>query len=117
MNNNYSIILKAGFDIEVRSQQFSMARMYLTCNGTRTGQSVLFNSGHFCASKVMEKAKFTRKDTHLDKALKELAYHPSVIARLVKIKESESLQTGWITIGSLSHERLLQNISAGTLKI
>lgn len=73
MNNNYQKIIEAGYNIEIRSQRFSMARAYLTKNGQRTGAYSTFSSGHFPASQIADKAATTREDTHLDRALAFLA--------------------------------------------
>ena len=73
MNNNYKTIIDAGYEIEIRSQAFAMARVYLNKNGKRTGAYATFTGGHYNASVLTEKAVNTRKDTHLDRALAFLA--------------------------------------------
>lgn len=91
MNNNYANILKAGFDIEIRSTRFSMARMYLTLNGLRTFDLVHFSGGHFNAAVLLEKAKTTRKNTHLDRAMNELVSTHAVATALKIAQEQEKL--------------------------
>ena len=91
MNNNYSNILKAGYDIEIRSQQFAWAKMYLTQNGVRTGESIQFTGGHFNAEVLLNKAKTTRKETALDRALRHLANSLEVKTALKIIEARETL--------------------------
>lgn len=91
MNDNYSNILKAGFDIEIRSQQFAWAKMHLTQNSIRTGESIQFTGGHFNAEVLLNKAKATRKDTALDRALRYLADSLEVKTALKIIASRETL--------------------------
>jgi len=92
MNNNYANILKAGFDIEIRSQAEAMARIYLTQNGKRTGHFVMFTSGHRTASTLTEALKSTRENTHLDRALARLSKHGIVAPAIRAALERETLQ-------------------------
>ena len=92
MNNNYSNILKAGFYIEIKSQDSAMARIYLTQNGKRTGDWVTFTSGHRTASTLTEALSSTRVNTHLDRALARLATHDTVAPAIKACLERKALQ-------------------------
>lgn len=78
MNNNYKTIIDAGFNIEIRSQRFSTARIYLTKQGVRTGDWKEFPSGQYNASVLTDKAPNTRAGTPIDEALSWLAKRPQI---------------------------------------
>lgn len=92
MNKNLANIIKAGFNIEIKSQDSAMARIYLTQNGKRTGDWVAFTSGHRTASTLTEALKSTRENTHLDRALAKLATHDTVAPAIKACLEREALQ-------------------------
>lgn len=92
MNKNYANIIKAGFDIEIRSQAEAMARIYLTQNGKRTGDWVTFTSGHRTASTLTAALASTRVNTHLDRALARLSTHETVAPAIKAFLEQEALQ-------------------------
>jgi hypothetical protein len=97
MNKNYANILKAGFDIEIKSQAEAMARIYLTKNSKRTGHFVAFTSGHRTASTLTQSLASTRVNTHLDRALARLSTVESIAAYL----EREALQ-GQVSIATVA---------------
>ncbi|MGF6348193.1 hypothetical protein [Variovorax sp. W2I14] len=92
MNNNYAKILKAGFDIEIKSQDSAMARIYLTQNGKRTGDWVTFTSGHRTASTLTEALSSKRVNTHLDRALARLSMVETVAEAIKACLERDALQ-------------------------
>lgn len=92
MNNNYSNILKSGFDVDIKSQDSGMARIYLTQNGKRTGDWVTFTSGHRTASTLTAALASTRVNTHLDTALARLSTHETVAPAIRAFLEREALQ-------------------------
>jgi len=92
MNNNYANILKAGFDIDIRSQAEAMARIYLTKNGERTGHFVRFRSGHRTASTLTQALSSSRVNTHLDKAMAILSTADPIELAIKACLEREALQ-------------------------